>query len=92
MCVGCRERAGLSELLRVVWQDGTAVPDPHRRLPGRGAHVHPVVACLDRAERSRALQRALRAASIPDLRVVRDLIESKAAAPSRAVAHEAPDR
>jgi len=92
MCVGCRERAGRSELLRVVWQDGTVVPDPHRRLPGRGAHLHPVVACLERAERSRALPRALRVAGIPDLRALRDLIESKAAPPSRAIAHEAPDR
>lgn len=92
MCVGCRERAGLSELLRVVWQDGAVVPDPHRRLPGRGAHLHPVVACLDLAERSRALSRALRVAGVPELRELRDLIESMAAPPSRATAHEAPNR
>ena len=36
------------------------VPDPAHRLPGRGAHLHPVVACLDLAERRKAFPRALR--------------------------------
>lgn len=64
MCVGCRERAGRSVLLRVVVAevDGVAsvVPDPDRRQPGRGASLHPEVACLDLAERRRAFTRALR--------------------------------
>ena len=36
------------------------VPDLHKRLPGRGAHLHPDLTCLDLAERRRAFPRALR--------------------------------
>lgn len=59
-CVGCRERAPKQELLRVVAGDGTLVPDPARRAPGRGAHLHPTTECLALALRRRAFGRALR--------------------------------
>src|SRR5207248_4999624 len=69
-CVGCRKRAQASELLRVVAvphgvdQSGDELisvePDPARRRPGRGAHLHPDPACLALAERRRAFGRALR--------------------------------
>jgi len=42
------------------------VPDPKRRLPGRGAHIHPEPTCLALAERRRAFGRALRVPGIPD--------------------------
>lgn len=60
-CVGCRERTSAADLLRVVVVEGVAVPDPRRRLPGRGASVHPDVECLTLALRRRAFVRALRA-------------------------------
>ncbi len=50
----------MSDLLRVVARDGAAVPDVRRVLPGRGAHLHRDPACLELAERRRALPRALR--------------------------------
>jgi len=59
-CVGCRERAPKQELLRVVAGDGTLVPDPAGRAPGRGAHLHPTPECLALALRRRAFVRALR--------------------------------
>ncbi|MBX6391663.1 MAG: YlxR family protein [Frankia sp.] len=59
-CVGCRSRAARSDLLRIVVVGGELVPDVRRRMPGRGAHVHPDPACLDLAERRRAFPRALR--------------------------------
>lgn len=63
-CVGCRERATKSELLRVVASDRGAglevVPDPAGRAPGRGAHLHPTPDCLKLALRRRAFPRALR--------------------------------
>ena len=65
-CVGCRTRASATELLRVVAVAGAdatgyrLTPDPSRRLPGRGAHLHPDVACLTEALRKRAFVRALR--------------------------------
>lgn len=63
-CVGCRQRAPASALLRVVAEREPAgyrlIPDPRRVRPGRGAHLHPDPACLALAERRRALARALR--------------------------------
>ena len=58
--MGCRTRAAADELLRVVAVDGVLIPDPRRRLPGRGAWLHPVPECLTRAERRSAFLRALR--------------------------------
>ncbi|WP_308222592.1 DUF448 domain-containing protein [Frankia sp. AgB32] len=60
-CIGCRSRAPSSDLLRIVVDGGELLPDARRRRHGRGAHVHPDVACLDLAERRRAFSRALRA-------------------------------
>jgi predicted RNA-binding protein YlxR (DUF448 family) len=69
-CVGCRTRAAASGLLRVVVVDGTLVPDPRRRYPGRGAWVHPDIGCLRLAERRRAFPRALRSAGALDTAAV----------------------
>ena len=68
--------------MRVVARGGAVVPDPGHRLPGRGAHLHPVVACLDLAERRKAFPRALRVP--PPLTT--DRVRRQVAAPQ-----EAPD-
>ncbi|WP_093619988.1 YlxR family protein [Actinoplanes philippinensis] len=63
-CVGCRKRAPADHLLRFVAADSGGdlrlLPDPARRLPGRGAYLHPDPACFAQAERRRAFGRALR--------------------------------
>ncbi|PKH44166.1 DUF448 domain-containing protein [Nocardioides alpinus] len=64
-CVGCRARATVSELLRVVAGSDAEgrpalVPDPDHRAPGRGAHLHPTQECWQLAVRRRAFSRALR--------------------------------
>ncbi|GAA5128757.1 hypothetical protein GCM10023339_57050 [Alloalcanivorax gelatiniphagus] len=64
-CVGCRAQVTASELLRVVAGSDAEgrpalVPDPDRRAPGRGAHVHPTTECWQLAVRRRAFSRALR--------------------------------
>nr|WP_250028298.1 YlxR family protein [Actinoplanes maris] len=69
-CVGCRKRAPATELVRfVVAGSGVDLrlqPDPGRRLPGRGAHLHPDPACFALAERRRAFGRALRLTGVAD--------------------------
>jgi uncharacterized protein len=59
-CVGCGVRAAKSDLLRLVAVGDQIVPDAAARLPGRGAYLHPVEGCWERAQRRRALPRALR--------------------------------
>ncbi|MCT1602555.1 YlxR family protein [Kocuria sp. p3-SID1433] len=41
-------------------QESVVVPDPARRLGGRGAWLHPSRDCADRALRRRAFNRAFR--------------------------------
>ena len=60
MCVGCREMKPKATLLRVVKpQEGDAHIDRTGRAPGRGAYICGQLDCLRRAQKSRALERAL---------------------------------
>ncbi|MBZ9598428.1 MULTISPECIES: YlxR family protein [Streptomyces] len=77
-CVGCRERAAKSDLLRIVAIEDECVPDPRGTLPGRGAYVHPAVVCLDQAVRRRAFPRALRSAGALDTTDLRNAVAGKA--------------
>ena len=76
-CVGCRGKGVRSDLVRVVMVEGVLVPDPRAHLAGRGAWVHPDLACLDLAVRRRALARALRLDASPDPGLVRAEIERR---------------
>ncbi|MBI4943846.1 MAG: YlxR family protein [Actinobacteria bacterium] len=84
-CVGCRGRDVRSVLLRVVAAevDGvwSVVPDPHRRLPGRGASLHPVTSCLELAERRRAFPRALRRSGVPDTTALAEYVAGSSRPP-----------
>jgi uncharacterized protein len=81
-CVGCRQRADRSVLLRVVavQEEGEvlAVPDLRRSLPGRGAWLHLDPGCLEQAERRKAFGRALRVSTRIDLAPVATLLEQQA--------------
>ncbi|WP_030708676.1 YlxR family protein [Streptomyces sp. NRRL F-2580] len=79
-CVGCRERAAKSDLLRIVAIEDACVPDPRGTLPGRGAYVHPAVVCLDQAVRRRAFPRALRSAGALDTAELRKALVDEAGA------------
>lgn len=79
-CVGCRERAAKSDLLRIVAVGDECVPDPRGTLPGRGAYVHPAVVCLDQAVRRRAFPRALRSAGALDTTELREALAGEAGA------------
>ena len=83
-CMGCGERAAKSDLLRVVAAGGEVVPDVTYRLPGRGAYLHPSLACLERAERRKAISRALRlAVALPAGKVAEFLTVSTAGGTGR---------
>ncbi|WP_030195376.1 YlxR family protein [Streptomyces sp. NRRL S-87] len=75
-CVGCRERAAKSDLLRIVARGDECVPDPRGTLPGRGAYVHPAVNCLELAVRRRAFPRALRTQRALDTAELRKTLEA----------------
>ena len=58
-CVGCREMKDKKALIRVVRSpEGEVSLDFGGKKPGRGAYVCHDVACLQRARKSRALERA----------------------------------
>ena len=59
-CVGCREMKDKKALLRVVKApDGTVSLDFGGKKPGRGAYVCHDPACLQKARKKRAFERAL---------------------------------
>jgi hypothetical protein len=58
-CVGCGEKAGQRELVRLRIEGERVVIDRDRK-GGRGAWLHPSAACLEKAVRRRALARAFR--------------------------------
>lgn len=65
-CVGCREMKPKKELIRVVRSpEGQVSLDFRGKLPGRGAYVCPNPACLAKAKKSKALERAF-SASLPE--------------------------
>ena len=59
-CIGCRVRGGASSMVRVVAAAPGVVVDVRHRLPGRGAWVHPQLACIETATRRKAWSRALK--------------------------------
>ena len=63
-CVGCREMKNKRDLIRVVRSpEGTISLDFKGKMPGRGAYVCPDPACLAKARKSRALERAFATAT-----------------------------
>ena len=59
-CTGCREMKPKRELVRVVRSpEGDISLDFKGKSPGRGAYVCPDPACLKKAVKSKALDRAL---------------------------------
>lgn len=60
MCCACRAGKPKSELIRVVrTPDGSVVTDPTGKTPGRGAYICRDAACIEKARKSRALERAI---------------------------------
>ena len=65
-CLGCREQKPKKELIRVVRSpEGAISLDFRGKANGRGAYVCPNPACLKKAIKAKALERALQTA-IPE--------------------------
>ncbi|MBR5489757.1 MAG: YlxR family protein [Oscillospiraceae bacterium] len=65
-CLGCREMKPKRELIRVVRSpEGAISLDFKGKASGRGAYVCPDMACLKRAMKSKAIERAFET-SIPE--------------------------
>lgn len=62
MCIACREQEGKRALIRVVRGASGVQVDPTGKLSGRGAYLHPLRGCWEKALETRGLQRALRTA------------------------------
>ena len=74
-CLGCREMKNKKDLIRVVRSpEGEISLDFKGKKPGRGAYVCPDAACLAKAKKSRALERAFSAAIPPE---VYDLLDQQ---------------
>ena len=59
-CMGCRERKAKRDMIRVVrMTDGNVNLDFSGKLNGRGAYICPDPACLQKARKAKALERAL---------------------------------
>ncbi|MBQ1263840.1 MAG: YlxR family protein [Oscillospiraceae bacterium] len=58
-CLGCREMKPKKELVRVVRSpEGEISLDFKGKAPGRGAYLCPNTACLQKARKSKALERS----------------------------------
>ncbi len=67
-CVGCRVMKDKRELLRVVKSpEGDISLDFTGKKAGRGAYVCHELACLQRARKSRALERAFETTISPEI-------------------------
>ena len=59
-CMGCRERKDKRAMIRVVrGTDGSVSLDFSGKVNGRGAYVCPDLQCLQKAQKSKALERSL---------------------------------
>jgi predicted RNA-binding protein YlxR (DUF448 family) len=65
-CVGCRLRSSRAELSRIVEESNFLVFDIQKKLPGRGAWIHPSQDCLNLAIQRNAFGRALKLNKQPD--------------------------
>lgn len=65
-CLGCREMKPKKELIRAVKSpEGEIRLDFKGKAPGRGAYICPNPACLKRAIKAKALERAFSSAIPP---------------------------
>ncbi len=59
-CVGCRQSKNKKDLIRIVrTPDNNVIFDDTGRMNGRGAYICPSVECLNKARKTKAMERSL---------------------------------
>ncbi|MBT8330426.1 MAG: YlxR family protein [Desulfofustis sp.] len=60
-CISCNRKRAKSELIRYVWHNGSALPDPGQKQAGRGTYHCDTRECKEKFERQgKRLKRAFR--------------------------------
>ena len=60
MCVACREVKPKSEMIRISSSQGVVSVDYEGNKPGRGSYVCNNAECIEKAQKTRGLQRSLK--------------------------------
>ena len=67
-CTGCQEMKNKKELVRVVHSEESGISlDFTGKKAGRGAYICPNIACLDKAVKSKGLERSFKCAVPKDV-------------------------
>ena len=66
-CIACRQEAGKRALIRIVRTPaGQVEVDPSGRANGRGAYLHPLRQCWEKALKGGTIKNALKITPAPD--------------------------
>jgi len=66
-CIGCRQEAGKRALIRIVrTPDRRVVVDPTGKANGRGAYLHPVRECWEKALKRGTIAYALKTTPVQE--------------------------
>lgn len=66
-CVACRQEQGKRELIRIVRTPEQHISvDPTGKANGRGAYLHPVRSCWEKALKGATIKNALKVSPAPD--------------------------
>jgi len=66
-CIACRQAAGKRALVRLVrTRDGHVMLDPSGKAGGRGAYLHPLRSCWEKALKGGSIKAAFKIIPDPD--------------------------
>ena len=66
-CIACRQEKGKRELVRIVrTPEQQNIVDPTGKANGRGAYLHPVRSCWEKALKGATIKNALKVSPAPD--------------------------